>query len=102
MAMADTAPPAGTAQADAPQVPASDGVASADPTHLTQEDRIGLLRAMLQMRGIEERAMSLYRQGKVPGSFYDGYGRRPSRPAQPSRWPPRTGCASCTATSPPI
>jgi pyruvate dehydrogenase E1 component alpha subunit len=27
------------------------------------------------MRGIEERAMTLYRQGKVPGSFYDGYGQ---------------------------
>jgi TPP-dependent pyruvate/acetoin dehydrogenase alpha subunit len=39
------------------------------------EDRIQLLRAMLLMRGIEERAMSLYRQGKVPGSFYDGYGQ---------------------------
>jgi TPP-dependent pyruvate/acetoin dehydrogenase alpha subunit len=76
MAMADTAPTAGTAQADAPQVAGSDGVASADAAaHLTQEDRIALLRAMLQMRGIEERAMSLYRQGKVPGSFYDGYGQ---------------------------
>src|SRR5437764_4682881 len=43
--------------------------------HLTLEDRICLLRAMLLMRGLEERAMSLYRQGKVPGSFYDGYGQ---------------------------
>jgi pyruvate dehydrogenase E1 component alpha subunit len=43
--------------------------------HLQPEDRIWLLRAMLLMRGIEERAMSLYRQGKVPGSFYDGYGQ---------------------------
>ena len=42
--------------------------------HLKLEDRIWLLRAMLLMRGLEERAMSLYRQGKVPGSFYDGYG----------------------------
>src|SRR5918997_6823631 len=32
--------------------------------HLTTEDRVGLLRAMLMMRGIEERAMTLYRQGK--------------------------------------
>jgi TPP-dependent pyruvate/acetoin dehydrogenase alpha subunit len=47
----------------------------AEPEHLTRQDRIGLLRAMLQMRGIEQRAMSLYRQGKVPGSFYDGYGQ---------------------------
>src|SRR3954471_10741279 len=43
--------------------------------HLTLEDRTGLLRAMLMMRGIEERAMMLYRQGKVPGSFYDGFGQ---------------------------
>ena len=43
--------------------------------HLRPQDRIELLRAMLQMRGIEERAMSLYRQGKVPGSFYDGFGQ---------------------------
>jgi pyruvate dehydrogenase E1 component alpha subunit len=43
--------------------------------YLQLEDRIWLLRAMLLMRGIEERAMSLYRQGKVPGSFYDGFGQ---------------------------
>jgi TPP-dependent pyruvate/acetoin dehydrogenase alpha subunit len=43
--------------------------------HLQLSDRVELLRAMLLMRGIEERAMSLYRQGKVPGSFYDGYGQ---------------------------
>src|SRR6201988_1227183 len=42
---------------------------------LTLEDRLWLLRAMLLMRGLEERAMTLYRQGKVPGSFYDGYGQ---------------------------
>ena len=42
---------------------------------LELEDRAWLLRAMLLMRGLEERAMSLYRQGKVPGSFYDGYGQ---------------------------
>jgi pyruvate dehydrogenase E1 component alpha subunit len=43
--------------------------------HLDREDRVGLLRYMLLMRGIEERAMSLYRQGRVPGSFYDGFGQ---------------------------
>jgi TPP-dependent pyruvate/acetoin dehydrogenase alpha subunit len=43
--------------------------------HLNAQDRVGLLRAMLLMRGIEERAMTLYRQGKVPGSFYDGFGQ---------------------------
>jgi pyruvate dehydrogenase E1 component alpha subunit len=43
--------------------------------YLNLEDRTLLLRAMLMMRGLEERAMTLYRQGKVPGSFYDGYGQ---------------------------
>jgi TPP-dependent pyruvate/acetoin dehydrogenase alpha subunit len=51
------------------------GVGDGDLEHLTLVDRINLLRAMLMMRGIEERAMSLYRQGKVPGSFYDGFGQ---------------------------
>ncbi|HEY8624461.1 MAG TPA: thiamine pyrophosphate-dependent dehydrogenase E1 component subunit alpha [Solirubrobacteraceae bacterium] len=53
--------------------PAREGVGELE--HLQPEDRIWLLRAMLLMRGIEERAMNLYRQGKVPGSFYDGYGQ---------------------------
>lgn len=67
----DTAPPAAGASDSAVQ-----GVPTADPpAHLTQDDRIWLLRAMLLMRGLEERAMTLYRQGKVPGSFYDGYGQ---------------------------
>src|SRR4051812_1544519 len=43
--------------------------------HLTRDDRVALLRFMLLMRGLEERAGSLYRQGKVPGSFYDGFGQ---------------------------
>jgi pyruvate dehydrogenase E1 component alpha subunit len=51
------------------------GGAPADSAHLVLEDRVWLLRAMLLMRGLEERAMTLYRQGKVPGSFYDGYGQ---------------------------
>lgn len=49
--------------------------ASGSVAYLQIEDRIWLLRAMLLMRGIEERAMTLYRQGKVPGSFYDGAGQ---------------------------
>ena len=48
---------------------------SAISEHLTLDDRVALLRYMLLMRGIEERAMNLYRQGKVPGSFYDGFGQ---------------------------
>jgi TPP-dependent pyruvate/acetoin dehydrogenase alpha subunit len=42
---------------------------------LTADDRRALLRFMLLMRATEERALALYRQGKVPGSFYDGRGQ---------------------------
>ena len=48
---------------------------AAASAHLTRDDRVALLRYMLLMRGLEERAMNLYRQGKVPGSFYDGFGQ---------------------------
>src|SRR3954465_10318410 len=80
--------------------------------HLTTEDRVGLLRAMLMMRGIEERAMMLYRQGKVPGSFYDGFGQEavsagpawgmdaPHRLCGLHRGPPPPGWSSCPAPSP--
>jgi TPP-dependent pyruvate/acetoin dehydrogenase alpha subunit len=43
--------------------------------HLTRDDRALLLRYMLLMRLSEERGLTLYRQGKVPGSFYDGSGQ---------------------------
>ena len=34
-----------------------------------------LLRFMAMMRAAEERGVTLYRQGKVPGTFYDGCGQ---------------------------
>jgi TPP-dependent pyruvate/acetoin dehydrogenase alpha subunit len=43
--------------------------------HLTRDDRALLYRYMLLMRLAEERGITLYRQGKVPGSFYDGHGQ---------------------------
>src|SRR5688572_24025995 len=42
---------------------------------LDRADRSALLRFMLLMRATEERALALYRQGKVPGSYYDGRGQ---------------------------
>ncbi len=42
---------------------------------MTREDRANLFRYMAMMRASEERAITLYRQGKVPGSFYDGCGQ---------------------------
>lgn len=43
--------------------------------YLHPEDRERLFRFMLMMRLAEERALTLYKQGKVPGSFYDGRGQ---------------------------
>ena len=41
---------------------------------LDREDLLGIYRTMLITRGIEERGHILYKQGKVPGSFYTGRG----------------------------
>ena len=68
----DTAPPGSGVSDSADVIPVT---AANTPEHLTLDDRVWLLRAMLLMRGLEQRAMTLYRQGKVPGSFYDGYGQ---------------------------
>src|ERR671919_379682 len=52
-------------------------VASADELKqdaLDREDLLQMYRTMLVTRGIEERGHILYRQGKIPGSFYTGRG----------------------------
>src|SRR4051812_39502097 len=41
---------------------------------LDREDLFGMYRHMLTARGIEERGHILYKQGKIPGSFYTGRG----------------------------
>src|SRR3712207_4755360 len=41
---------------------------------LDREDLLGMYRDMILTRGIEERGHILYRQGKIPGSFYTGRG----------------------------
>jgi pyruvate dehydrogenase E1 component alpha subunit len=54
----------------------ADGHSRADAEGpLTRDDRANLLRYMAMMRFAEERGLTLYRQGKVPGSFYDGCGQ---------------------------
>jgi pyruvate dehydrogenase E1 component alpha subunit len=58
---------------DAPSPSRSSERAGADA--LTRDDRALLLRYMLLMRLSEERGITLYKQGKVPGSFYDGCGQ---------------------------
>ena len=41
---------------------------------LDREDLFEMYRNMLVTRGVEERGHILYRQGKIPGSFYTGRG----------------------------
>src|ERR671918_2358593 len=41
---------------------------------LDREDLLGMYRSILITRGVEERGHILYRQGKIPGSFYTGRG----------------------------
>ena len=41
---------------------------------LDREDLLSVYRNMLVTRGVEERGHILYRQGKIPGSFYTGRG----------------------------
>src|SRR5438445_1521083 len=45
---------------------------------LDREDLLGIYRNMVMSRGIEERGHILYRQGKIPGSFYTGRGNEGS------------------------
>src|SRR3954468_12673833 len=45
---------------------------------LDREDLLGVYRNMLVTRGIEERGHTLYKQGKIPGSFYTGRGNEAS------------------------
>jgi TPP-dependent pyruvate/acetoin dehydrogenase alpha subunit len=52
-----------------------DAPAPVDRALLTREDRARLFRYMATMRAAEERSLALYKQGKVPGSFYDGRGQ---------------------------
>jgi TPP-dependent pyruvate/acetoin dehydrogenase alpha subunit len=41
---------------------------------LDREDLLGIYRSLVLTRGIEERGHILYKQGKIPGSFYTGRG----------------------------
>jgi pyruvate dehydrogenase E1 component alpha subunit len=45
---------------------------------LDREDLLDVYRHMLLTRGVEERGHILYRQGKIPGSFYTGRGNEAS------------------------
>jgi pyruvate dehydrogenase E1 component alpha subunit len=42
---------------------------------LDDDDRVGLLAHMELMRAVEQQGNTLYKQGRIPGSFYDGRGQ---------------------------
>ena len=56
---------------EATPVESAEDIKQAD---LDSEDLLQIYRNMLVTRGIEERGHILYRQGKIPGSFYTGRG----------------------------
>jgi pyruvate dehydrogenase E1 component alpha subunit len=56
-----------------PMPPAPDRARETPP--LTRADREALLGFMVGMRTFEERGVALYKQGRTPGSFYDGHGQ---------------------------
>src|SRR5437868_5734905 len=70
---------------------------------LDREDLLGVYRNMMITRGVEERGHILYRQGKIPGSFYTGRGNVPMADQQlgmiamvshlPAMLPVAVGCA---------
>jgi TPP-dependent pyruvate/acetoin dehydrogenase alpha subunit len=49
-------------------------VESTEALNLDRAALVSIYRSMLLMRGIEERGHALYKQGKIPGSFYTGRG----------------------------
>src|SRR3954449_3984920 len=60
---------------EATPVESAEDVKQAD---LDSEDLLQIYRNMLITRGVEERGHILYRQGKIPGSFYTGRGNEAS------------------------
>src|SRR4051812_14926122 len=54
--------------------PAAASLADVREAGLDREDLLAIYRHLLVTRGIEERGHILYRQGKIPGSFYTGRG----------------------------
>ena len=55
---------------------------------LDREDLLGIYRNLLVTRGIEERGHILYKQGKIPGSFYTGGATRARPSGSRPRWAP--------------
>lgn len=68
-------PPGGTSPTAGPAAASSPATAGTVDPVLTRADREALLGFMVGMRTFEERGVALYKQGRTPGSFYDGHGQ---------------------------
>lgn len=53
----------------------ADVIPCSDVRSVPRDARLALLRLILMQRLFEERALTLYRQGRIVGSFYDGRGQ---------------------------
>lgn len=58
------------AEPSAPAAPAC-----VDAAGVSRKTRLALLRLCMLQRAIEDRTMNLYRQGRIPGSYYTGRGQ---------------------------
>ena len=65
---------------------------------LDRDDLLGVYRNMLITRGVEERGHILYRQGKIPGSFYTAAATKPLLSASRPRWARRMSARRFIAT----
>ena len=75
---ADDAPGRGSAQMAVREAEPVGSLQEVKEAGLDREDLLGIYRNMLITRGIEERGHILYKQGKIPGSFYTGRGNEAS------------------------
>jgi len=60
---------------------------------LDREDLLGIYRNLLTTRAVEDRGQILYKQGKIPGSFYTGRGNEGSSVAVATAMGPEDVCA---------
>lgn len=60
------------------QADSVDSFAEASELGLDRDDLVAMYRLMLISRGLEDRGRTLFKQGKIPGSFYTGIGNEAS------------------------
>jgi pyruvate dehydrogenase E1 component alpha subunit len=72
--------------------PAGGGAAEAEELGLSRDELRRLYRATLLTRALDERGLALYKQGKLPGSFYTSRGNEAASVAVGAAMGPRDVC----------